>query len=148
MFVLVRFFTGTESTGSMIIKRGFIRLVYKTRSRIVHNGCLQAKELEEREATQSKRQKPRTRRINSATLVWDQGFWKLPGESLAETNLEEWRSKNLISSDDQNSNKKPIQEEPRLHLICFLVLPAFIPSYWAGLREGLTSVPIPHANHS
>ena len=49
-----------------------------------------AGDLEEPAAAQSKGQKPqKTRRINCATLVQDHGFWKIPGESLAEFALEE-----------------------------------------------------------
>ena len=87
--VVLGFSRVTESTGSMIIKRGFIRLAYRSRSWIVHSGHRQAEELEEPAAAQSKMWKLQNKRdhwcysslrprasVNSLENHWQSPLWK------------------------------------------------------------------------
>uniref|UniRef100_A0A8D2ASJ2 NTF2 domain-containing protein n=1 Tax=Sciurus vulgaris TaxID=55149 RepID=A0A8D2ASJ2_SCIVU len=66
----------------MIIKRGFIGLIYTTRSWIVHNDCLEARELEEPVAVQSKRWKPLNKKNQQCYPSPRPRLLELPGKLL------------------------------------------------------------------
>lgn len=80
--LVLRFSRGRESTGSIVMQRGLIRLASATRGWRVHSGRLEAESLEDPVAAPSRRPKPQKKRDQGAPLVQDQRFlethWRSP----------------------------------------------------------------------